>query len=84
MQHPSKQVSHAQRRAQRAVVALVLERHEGVVRPTLEGELDDLGRETVTQALTRLGQEGVIVVEDVRVRASRCASWLDTLGLICL
>jgi hypothetical protein len=84
MQHASKQVSDAQRRAQRAVVALVLEHREGVARPTLEEKLHDLGGETIAEALTGLRKEGVIVAGGGRVRASRSARRLDTLGLICV
>lgn len=84
MQHASKQVSDAQHRAQRAVVALVLEHDDGLARPTLEDELGDLERETVAEAVTRLREEGVFVADGDRVRASRSARWLDTLGLICV
>jgi hypothetical protein len=84
MQDASKQVSDAQYHAQRAIALLALEHDEGIARPTLENELGDLQREEVTEALIRLGEEGVLVLDGGRVRASRCARRLDALGLICV
>lgn len=84
MQDASKQVSDAQHRAQRTIALLALEHDKGIARPTLENELRDLQREEVAEALIQLRDEGVIVLDHGRVRASRCARQLDTLGLICI
>jgi hypothetical protein len=84
MQDASKQVSGAQHRAQRAIALLALEQDGGIARPTLENELGDLQHEEIAEALIRLGEEGVVVLDRGRVRASRCARRLDALGLICV
>jgi hypothetical protein len=58
--------------AQRAIVLQVLSND----RPMARDELEPVA------ALERLEAEGVLVIEDERVRASRAVRHLDALGLI--
>jgi hypothetical protein len=83
MQDASKQVPQDHSRAQRVIVLLVLAHSDGLALAELRSELDDLAQDTVIDALAGLQTEGVIVVDQERVQASRCARRLDALSLIC-
>jgi hypothetical protein len=67
------------------VIVLQLLRDDHDERWTL-GELEraasDLGRRAVRDSIRRLKDEGVIVALDGHFLASRCARYLDWLGLI--
>jgi hypothetical protein len=65
-------------------VLLLLGHTDGVARPEVSAELDDFDPNVVTGGLAGLEDEGVVVVDEDRVRASRCARRLDALGLICV
>ena len=84
MQHESKQVPQNPSHAQRVVVLLVLEHTDGLAPSELAVELDDMAPDALADALATLTEEGVIVVDDERVQASRCARRLDVLSLICV
>lgn len=84
MRHESKQVPQDPIKAQRVIVLLILEHAYGLARSELTVELEDLTPNALADALTILKEEGVVVVDDGRVQASRCARRLDTLALICV
>lgn len=84
MQHESKQVPQDPSSAQRIIVLIVLEHDDGIARSALNAEVDDLDPNAVRDALMMLAREGVIVADDERVQASRCARHLDALSLICV
>jgi DNA-binding HxlR family transcriptional regulator len=84
MQDASKQVPRDHGNAQRVIVLRVLEHPDGLPLAALYTELDDLDQNTLTDAMASLQAEGVVVVDDERVQASRCARRLDTLALICV
>jgi len=84
MQHQSKQVLSGASSSQRSIILAALEHEHGISRSALSAELDDLGADTIVDALAVLAREGVIILDGERVRASRCAMHLDTLSLICV
>lgn len=83
MQDASKQVLRDHSRVQRVIALLILERPDGLTLAELHTELDDFDRNTLTHALAALQTEGVVLVDDDQVQASRCARRLDLLALIC-
>lgn len=69
---------------ERPVVLLVLEGDDqSVSRTEIERALSDVATAAISDALDRLTAEGVVYADGERVRASRCARYLDLLGLIC-
>lgn len=79
MQSQSKQVPV---RVERVVALFVLDRPAGCSRAELDGELHDIDRETVSDALSGLEAVGVVTVEGEQVRAAECLKHLDALNLI--
>jgi hypothetical protein len=69
--------------AERGVVLQVLRRdHTEWSREQLERELVDVERSILDAALAKLAIEGAVILDGERVRASRCARYLDELELI--
>ena len=69
--------------AERAIVLQSLRDHpERWSRAEFERELSDIEPLLINDALAQLHTEGVVVVQDEQVQASRSARHLDTLGLI--
>ncbi len=73
-------------RAERAVVLQVLrgDHHERWSRAELEQAVSGVEPAAVSDALTRLAANGVVVLDGDRVLASPCARCLDALGLIAI
>lgn len=70
--------------AQRAIVLQVLrDDHDPQwTRAELRAEIYDVEPRTVGRALKRLEAEGVVILEEEEVRASRCALHMDFLGMV--
>jgi hypothetical protein len=84
MQDASKHVPQDHSHAQRVIVLLVLAHSDGLSLAESRSELYDLAQDTLIDALACLQTEGVIVVDQEQVQASRCARYLDALLLICI
>jgi hypothetical protein len=70
--------------AQRAIVLQVLRDDHALcwTREQLQKEIYDIEPEDIARAIQRLREEGVVITKDNMVRASRCARWLDDLGMV--
>jgi hypothetical protein len=70
--------------SERAIVLQVLrdDNAERWTRAELEREIYDIDSETLTAAMERLRQEGVVHLSGDLVWASRCARRLDALGMV--
>ncbi|HEV3319433.1 MAG TPA: hypothetical protein VG053_06840 [Solirubrobacteraceae bacterium] len=79
MQSQSKQVPA---RVERIIALFVLDHPAGCSRAELDGELHDIDTEAVSAALSGLEDEGVVIAEGEKVRASKCIRHLDALNLI--
>jgi predicted transcriptional regulator len=70
--------------AERAIALQVLrdDHPEQWTRAELEAEIGDRDAQAITDALTRLEAEGVVILDGEHVRASACAWRMDALGLV--
>ena len=70
---------------ERFVVLLVLDGDHAEVyaRAEIERALSGVDPLAISDALACLEVEGVVVLDGEQVRASRCARYLDGLGVIC-
>jgi hypothetical protein len=70
---------------ERPVVLLVLDHDHPEVwsRAEIERALNDTDSLAISDALAHLEAEGVLCMDGERVRATRCARHIDSLGLIC-
>ena len=70
--------------AHRAIILQVLREDHGErwTRAELEREIYDISPLTLSDALERLRQEGVVHLDGEEVWASRCALYLDELGMV--
>jgi hypothetical protein len=83
MQDKSNQVpGEHDRRTERALILMILDRPERLSRAELETTLHDIEPLRVCNALAKLAAEGVVVLDGEHVEASRCARHLDALGVI--
>jgi hypothetical protein len=83
MQDKSNQIlGKHDRRTERSLILMILDRPERCSRVELETTLHDIDPLTVSDGLAQLATEGVVIVEGEDVQASRCARHLDALELI--
>jgi DNA-binding HxlR family transcriptional regulator len=70
--------------AERAIVLQVLrdDHHERWTRMELKREIYDIKGRTINRALKRLQEEGVVDLDEEYVWPTRCAQYLDELGMV--
>jgi uncharacterized tellurite resistance protein B-like protein len=70
--------------AQRAIVLQVLrdDHHERWTRKELKHEIYDIKGRAINKALKRLEEEGVVDLDREYVWPTRCAQYLDELGMV--
>jgi uncharacterized tellurite resistance protein B-like protein len=70
--------------AERAIILQVLrdDHHERWTRKELKREIYDIKGRTINKALKRLQEEGVVDLDGEYVWSSRCAQYMDELGMV--
>ncbi len=70
--------------AQRAIVLQVLrnDHHERWTRKELKREIYDIKGRVINKALKRLQEEGVVDLDEEYVWPTRCAQYMDELGMV--
>jgi hypothetical protein len=68
------------------IVLLVLRKphRESWTRAEVDAELDDIAQSEISEALVELEAEGVVLIEDGLISASRCTRRIDDLHMICV
>lgn len=69
-------------RTERLLTLLILSHPEWCSRTELEAKLHEIDPLALSDALAKLGCEGVVVLDGEQIRVSRCVRHIDSLGLI--